>query len=414
MNQVCFSQHLRAVIYLFLLCLWSVSSAAETDWPQLQFTQFASGISAPTSIAAPGDGSERLFVTEQSGRVMLVRSNSVSVFLNLQDRVQYIPGTELGLLTVAFPPGFATNRHFYVFYNGLGDDSTPARSRISRFQLSSTNSDIADPSTEQVVLSLPYPEESVYTLSGGQLVFGPDGYLYIGMGDSGFGGALTNHAQKTRSLQGKILRIDVENSSTYKIPVDNPFVGNTNYLPEIWALGLRNPWRFSFDRANGDFYMADVGQIESEEINFLPAPASGGQNYGWPIREGRHYYTGPDHHGLTLTDPVFEYLHTGPPASVTGGHVYCGSVSNRMSGIYFFADAYSGKISGLKRNGAQWVSQLLAQVPYFITSFGEDQAGRLYLADYISGKIFSISDAGNAAAPTFTPLAPIATRTRSL
>jgi hypothetical protein len=376
---------------------------AEVDWPQLNFTKVAPGSFGLTSIADPQDGSGRLFVTLQSGKVMMIQNSLATVFLDIQDRVQYSPGGDLGMFSVAFPPGFATNHHFYVYYNGGPEGESAASSTVSRFSLSTTNSNVADPSSEQRLLVVPFPEQSSYTLSGGLLLFGPDGLLYVGMGDSGFSG-FGNYAQNTRSFQGKILRLDVESATTpYKIPADNPFVGNSNYLPEIWALGVRNPWRFSFDRATGDFYCGDVGQIESEEIDFKAAATTAGQNYGWPIREGLHLYAGPESSGLALTDPVLELLHVGPPASVTGGFVSRAPASGRMAGIYFYADAFSGKIWGLKRDGTNWVNQLLAKVPYFITAFGEDQLGQLYVGDYISGNVYAITDNGAAAAPMFDP-----------
>jgi glucose/arabinose dehydrogenase len=389
-------------IALMPCAIWSPPCVMATtiDWPQLSFTQIASGASTPTSIADAGDGSGRLFITDQSGRVLLVQSNGVVPFLDISNRVEYAAGTELGLLSVAFPPGFATKQYFYVFYNRQLDSA----STISRFFVSSTNANVADPTTEQTVLAVPIDPEACYTLSGGLLIFGPDGFLYAALGDSGFCIGSTNQAQNTERFEGKILRIDVESSTNaYQVPLDNPFVGNTNYLPEIWALGVRNPWRFSFDRANGDFYMGDVGQIESEEVNFKPAATTAGQNYGWPIREGLHLYAGPDPAGIPLTDPILEYLHTGPPASITGGFVYRGPGPNRMTGIYFYADAYSGKIWGLKQDGTNWLNQQLARQPYFITAFGEDESGQLYVADYISGKIYRMDDSGAAVAPTFYP-----------
>jgi hypothetical protein len=391
----------RAVFFCFLLLLagsqaWRV--AAQVDWPHLRFTQIAT-TARPTSIADPGDGSGRLFVTDQSGRVLLVQSNSVTPFLDIHDRVEYFAGSEYGLLSVVFPPGFATNQYFYAYYDRFDGAST-----VSRFFVTSTNFNLADPSTEQVVLSVPAAPSPQYTLSGGLLLFGPDGTLYVGMGDTGFTADSVNQAQNPQSLRGKILRLDVESSTNgYRIPSNNPFVNNTNYLPEIWALGLRNPWRFSFDSATGDLYIGDVGQNESEEVDFKPATVPAGQNYGWPIREGLHLYAGPDFPGVPLVDPVWEYLHTGPPASITGGFVFRGPGAARMTGLYFYADAYSGKIWGLKHDGTNWVNQQLAKMPYFLSTFGEDQVGRLYVADYVSGNIYFMDDDGAADPPTFYP-----------
>ena len=378
--------------------LWSSVAARQTDWPQLKFTQIAN-VARPTSIADPGDGSGRLFVTDQSGLVMAVQSNSVTTFLNIQDLVDYVPGRDHGLLSVVFPPDFATRQYFYTFYNPAAGAST-----VSRFFVSSTNANIADESTEQVLISLPPPGIQFLTLSGGDLVFGPDGYLYVGMGDSGFALNLTNEAQNTHAYHGKILRIDVESSTNqYRVPTDNPFVGNPNYLPEIWALGLRNPWRFSFDRATGDCYIGDVGAVEAEEVDFKSAGSPAGLNYGWPILEGNHLYAGPDQPLQTLTAPIAEYLHTTSISAITGGYVYRGPNGGRMTGLYFYADAYSGRLWAMGRDGTNWVSQLVAKVPYFTTTFGEDHSGQLYLADFASGNIYRVEDTGAVAAPTFTP-----------
>jgi len=379
------------------ICL-ATSHAIGVDWPQLKFTQISTGSSTPTSIA--DDGSGRLFVTEQSGRVMLIQSNGVVPFLDLRDRVLYIPEKEYGLLSVAFSPGFSTNQQLYVFYNRQPDYA----STVSRFLVSQTNANVGDASSEQTVLIIPPPENAIFTLSGGELLFGRDGFLYIGMGDSGFGGDSINLAQNTHYFYGKILRIDVESSTIgYRVPNDNPFLANTNYLPEIWALGLRNPWKFSFDRATDDFYLGDVGQIEAEEVDFKPAATQAGQNYGWPIREGLHLYAGPEPSPVQLADPIVEFLHAGRSASITGGYVCRSSSSARLAGVYLYADFYSGRIWGLKQEGSNWLNQELARPPYAISTFGEDSAGQLYLANYGSGKIYKIDDNGQAAAPTFSP-----------
>ena len=209
-----------------------IARGAPIDWPQPKFTEVATGLAAPTSIAAAPDGTGRLFATEQSGRVLLIQGNVVTPFLDLQDRVQFFEGSESGLLSVAFPPGFETNQHFYVFYNAVPDGATT----ISRFHVSSANANLADPSTEQPVLVIPADPSAPYTLSGGLLLFGPDGFLYVGVGDSGFGEFSPNQAQNPRSLRGKILRLDVESApSGYRVPSDNPFVGNSDYRPEIWS-----------------------------------------------------------------------------------------------------------------------------------------------------------------------------------
>ena len=221
---------------------------AQTDWPTFGFTQVTSNTFIhPTGITHAGDGSQRIFITEQPGRIWIIQSNNVlsQPFLNLTNRVQSA-GPEQGLLGLAFPPGFATNGHFYIDYTVATSNEVV----ISRFQLSSTNANVADPNSEQIIMVIPKPYNYH---NGGQLAFGPDGYLYIGVGDGGQEGDTLNIGQKKNTLLGKLLRIDVENGGPqYAIPRDNPFALHSGYAPEIWTLGLRNPWRFSFDRLTGD------------------------------------------------------------------------------------------------------------------------------------------------------------------
>jgi len=394
-----FALRFHVLAALFTGGLMWTCVGATPDWPDLKFTVVAGGATLPTDIAAPRDGTGRLFVTEQTGRILVMQGGVFTPFLNLEDRVRYFEFRELGLLNVAFPPGFASNHHFYVFYNSLPNgDAT-----ISRFSVSATNANVADAASEQKILTIPYPEAPL-TLSGGQLLFGPDNLLYAGIGDSGFDLDYPNGAQNPQSIFGKILRIDVENSANgYQVPADNPFVGNPAYLPEIWAMGVRNPWRFCFDSFTGDFFMGDVGQFGADEVNFKPAAVTAGQNYGWPAREGNHLYAGPDGPASSYRDPIVEVLHTNAVMSITGGNVYRGPGPNRLTGVYIYADAYNGTIWGVQRDGANWLNQQLAQLPYFITSLGEDEAGRLYCVDYFSGQLFQMEDSGQVAAPTFEP-----------
>jgi glucose/arabinose dehydrogenase len=253
-----------------------------------------------------------------------------------------------------------------------------------------TNPDVADPGSEQVVLKVSQPYSNH---NGGQLAFGPnDGYLYIGMGDGGSGGDPENRAQNPAELLGKLLRIDVESGGNpYLVPATNPFVQTTGYRGEIWALGLRNPWRFAFDRLNGDLYIADVGQAEYEEVNYQPGASAGGQNYGWRIMEGLHCYNPANCNPSGLTLPVVEYSHA-EGCSITGGVAYRGTQFDRMQGIYFYADYCSGKIWGLRSAAASWSSRLLLDTPFSITTFGEDEAGEIYVADFSGGEIYRIVD----------------------
>jgi glucose/arabinose dehydrogenase len=390
----------------------SVKTAAKTELnspasiASISLTLVKDGFSRPVHITHAGDGSGRLFVVEQAGRIyILLNGNKISTpFLDIHERVLAPPGGEEGLLSVAFPPGFGpANNHFYVYYT-----NTSGGNQVSRFRLSS-NPDIADPDSEKLILLIPHPTFTNH--NGGQLAFGPDGYLYIGTGDGGGGGDPSGNAQNPASLLGKLLRIDVEpgtpslsdlpnkiylpsvslsGGNAYTIPLDNPFVGRSGYRPEIWALGLRNPWRFTFDRLTGDLYIGDVGQGDREEIDFQPVPDQGGENYGWNIMEGFACYPlGSSCSSTGLTLPIHDYPHT-EGCSVTGGFVYRGGSLVALQGIYLYGDFCTGKIWGLQRISGTWQNQLLNNGDQtLISSFGEDQTGELYLTT-LSGAVYHI------------------------
>jgi glucose/arabinose dehydrogenase len=363
-------------------------------WPGVTLEQVGSGFVNPVHITHAGD--DRLFVVQQSGEVyILLNGVKMSVpFLDIHTRVSCCG--ERGLLSLAFPPGYAQKGYFYANYTDLNGDTV-----VSRFSLTA-DVNLADAGSEVVVLSVPQPFANH---NGGQLAFGPDGYLYIGIGDGGSGGDPGNRAQDPAELLGKLLRIDVEGSGcvtdppdtprNYCIPADNPFVGSGNYQPEIWAEGLRNPWRFSFDRVTGDLYTADVGQGSREEVDFQPASSPGGENYGWNILEGSLCYpslmtgcTPP----ARYSSPVAEYDHGAGPlsgCSIIGGFVFRGP-TYRMTGVYIYGDLCTGKIYGLQNDGA-WQSALLTTAPFSISSFGEDASGLLYVADYSSGGIYLLT-----------------------
>lgn len=359
--------------------------AAPPAFPTIGLSLVASGFAEPVQVTHAGDGSDRLFVVERRGVVRIVQGGAggsvvlATPFLDLTPQVQSTGG-EQGLLAIAFPPGFgtlATRRHFYVHYTartGIGD------SVLARYQLG-TDANRADPASGSVLLTVAQPFENH---NGGQLTFGPDGLLYLGLGDGGAGGDPFGHAQNPASLLGKILRLDVEGASPYAIPPGNPF-GN-----EVWALGLRNPWRFSFDRATGELYIGDVGQDLFEEIDVQAAASPGGENYGWAAMEGRHCFAAAtcDSRGLTL--PVAEYAHGNGDCSVTGGFVYRGTAFPSLRGIYLYADVCSGRIWGLRRSGAGWENQLLLDTTLAIASFGEDEAGELYVADLSGGAVHRV------------------------
>lgn len=361
--------------WALIAMLWSLSPVAEA---RVALREVANGLLQPVAITNAGDGSGRLFITQQDGRVMIFNGERIlpRAFLNIRDRVG--SGGERGLLSVAFHPDFSRNRLFFVNYTNASGDTV-----VSRFQASRRIPDSARRRSERLVLTVPQPYANH---NGGQLQFGPDGFLYIGMGDGGSGGDPENRAQDGASLLGKLLRIDVD-QSPYGIPVDNPFVGRTEVRPEIWALGLRNPWRFSFDRATGDLYIADVGQETWEEINFQPAAAPGGVNYGWRRLEGRHCFNPPT--GCddgTFTPPILEYDHR-LGKSVTGGYVYRGLQVPELVGRYVYGDFVSGRIWAARLENGQWISTELLASSLLIASFGEDESGELYVADYAGGRL---------------------------
>ncbi len=352
----------------------------------LAFTRVATGLASPTGIVHAGDGSGRLFVTEQGGRIRILRDAGLlpTAFLDIADRV--LAGGERGLLGLAFPPGFVQKGYFYLNYTRAADGATV----ISRFSLSA-DPDVALPGSEVILLIVPQPFANH---NGGQIAFGPDGFLYIGLGDGGSGGDPFGNGQDLGTLLGKILRIDVEGGAVpYGIPAGNPYAQNPAALDELWASGLRNPWRFSFDRLTGDLFIADVGEARWEEVNFQDAASAGGVNYGWNVLEGPDCFepavgcSEPAGHA----PPVAAYGHD-LGCSVTGGYVYRGPGNPGLQGLYLYGDFCSGRIWGLRRSGADWENRLIIQSAFGISAFGEDEAGRLYLADYATGEIHRIDE----------------------
>jgi glucose/arabinose dehydrogenase len=325
-------------------------------WEQL-FTHL---LQRPVDLRA--DGSGRLFVIEKVGRIRIIQDGQLlpTPFLDITNRVGS-SGNEQGLLGLAFHPHYAQNGRFFVNYTDKNGNTV-----IARFQVSS-DPNLADSSNEVKLLGVdqPFPNHN-----GGSLAFGPDGYLYAGLGDGGGAGDPFGNAQKTNVLLGKILRLDVDSAEPYAIPADNPF-GN-----EIWAYGLRNPWRISFDKLTNDLYIGDVGQGDWEEIDYLQAGSPGGTNFGWDYREGRHDYEGIAPAGLT--EPVAEYSHTEGGCSVMGGYVYRGSMPE-WKGIYLYGDYCTGYIWGLIKSESGWQVQRLFDTDFNITSFGQDETGEIYL-----------------------------------
>jgi glucose/arabinose dehydrogenase len=362
------------------------TSATPTPLPNIQLSRYTGGFKNPTDIVSANDGSNRLYVLEQAGTIRTVENGTLqpSLFLDISNRVK--SGGEEGLLSLAFPPNYANKRHFYVYYTNQNSDIV-----ISRFRLKA-GSNQADANSETVLLTIPHPNFTNH--NGGKLAFGPDGYLYISVGDGGGAGDPNNNAQNPASLLGKVLRVDVESPgvATYTIPSTNPFLANADpanrYRDEIWALGLRNPWRISFDRQTGDLYIADVGQNQREEVNFQSATSSGGENYGWKIFEGTQPYSEGNTAGLVA--PLVEYAHT-EGISVTGGYVYRGGEFLTLQGTYFYGDFANGKIWGVRRTGSTVENKLLLDSAYGISTFGEDEQGNLYVADYFNGDVYKLN-----------------------
>lgn len=347
----------------------------------------ASGLDRPTFLTHAFD--DRLFVLEQIGRIRIIEDGQLleQPFLDITDRVGSA-ASEQGLLGLAFHPEYATEGAageglFFVNYTDYNGDT-----HVSRFSAMADDSYRADPETEAHYLTLdqPYPNHN-----GGSLAFGPDGYLYVGLGDGGSANDPLGAGQSLETLLGKLLRLDVDTADNeYTIPADNPFVGTSGALSEIWAYGLRNPWRFSFDRLTGDLYIADVGQNQWEEVSFQPANSSGGENYGWRVMEGTHCFQSDtcDQSGLVL--PIFEYDHS-QGCSITGGYVYRGAQFPEMTGNYFVADYCMGTIWRLFPNGGEWLSNIVLDSDLIISSFGEGFSGELYALDYGSGGVHLIT-----------------------
>ena len=371
--------HLRVATAVALFMFAGVAAA---DSPQVALQLVRGGLTEPVSITHAGDS--RLFITLQPGLVVIWNGTEIlqQPFLDIQSRV--LAGGERGLLSIAFHPRYQENGLFFANYTNRGGNTV-----VSRFSVSA-DPNRADAMSERQILFVPQPFANH---NGGQLQFGPDGYLYIGMGDGGSGGDPGNRAQSLSDLLGKMLRIDVDSGTTYAIPPTNPFVGNSQARPEIWSFGLRNPWRFSFDRSSGDLWIADVGQGQWEEVSFQPPTSIGGENYGWRRMEGTHCFnpsSNCDTGNLVL--PVIEYAHSTGGCSVTGGYVYRGSRYPRLHSMYIYGDYCSGKIWGATRDALGRVTtQDLLDTNLLISTFGEDMNGELYVAHH-GGAIYHIVD----------------------
>jgi glucose/arabinose dehydrogenase len=361
----------------------SAAFALKTAKSPIALQLILDGFTKPVYVADAGDESGRLFVVEKRGLIRIVRDEKriKEPFLDLRSIVQS-EGNEQGLLSVAFHPKYGDNGRFFVAYTDLNGDLV-----VARYEVSPDDSDLADPLSGVQLLLVPKPYDDH---NGGLVVFGPDGYLYLGVGDGGAPAEPARNGQDLKRLLGKLVRIDVdraEDGHEYAIPADNPFVGVPGARPEIWAYGLRNPWRFSFDRETGDLFIADVGLWMKEEVDIQPDDSAGGQNYGWNYYEGSLCHQSPDTGACDmtgLTHPVATYDH-GQDCAIIGGYVYRGSDVPALVGTYVLGDLCSGQIKQMTRTGDTWTISELLSTPLSITSFGQDARGELYVTDLDGG-----------------------------
>jgi glucose/arabinose dehydrogenase len=344
----------------------------------LELELFVDGLIQPTDMVPATDETDRLFVTSRPGTIHVIEGGELrdEPLLDIRDQVEHHM-VEQGLLSMALHPEFADNGYLYVYYITYGDEDT----MVSRFELSD-DGEHALRETETPILEVEQPH---YSHNGGSIKFGPDGYLYIGLGDGEDPGDPHEVSQDPNTLLGSILRIDVDGGEPYAIPADNPFVGNDDGLDEVWAYGLRNPWRFSFDDRTGDMYMVDVGQWEVEEVNVQRADSSGGENYGWPIMEGDQCWEAEECDKDGLTMPVATYPNPAMGCAIIGGFTYHGEAFPELEGIYFFGDWCSGRIWGLVYEDDEWQTQELIHSDLMINAFGRDHQGEIYALDFEEG-----------------------------
>ena len=370
------------------------------DW-----AEYAVGLNEPVDIAFSGIPTDtRMFVVERAGVIRIVLTDGTVLptpFLDINGIVNSEVYTEMGLLGLAFDPDYASNGRFYVQYSDFADEGGQADNGnivLARYQVS------VDPNvaltTGVKLLTISHPTNKNH--NGGDLSFGPDGFLYMAPGD----GAFSPNAQTLTNLLGKVLRLDVSTAVTYTIPASNPFTQTAGAKPEIWSYGLRNPWRFSFDQATGELYVADVGQNAWEEVNRRPAGSAGGENYGWPCYEGNHAYnTLGCPAANTLTMPIFEYEHD-PHVAVTGGYVYRGAAHPALNGYYFLADYGSSYFWAINtsNNAAVPLGSMLGESAN-PSSFGQDPAGEVYVSDFNSGTIYVLTGPPPLPPVAYLPLA---------
>jgi glucose/arabinose dehydrogenase len=373
-RQLCSS----AAVLALLACQSDSTGPGDGNLPPgltLELTPFiSSGLSGPVFLTQPLDDG-RIFVVEQPGRIRLIKDGVLQAtpFLDLTSRV--LSGGERGLLSVAFHPQYATNHFFYVYFTTQPNGDI----RIERFT-ATANPDVADATSSKLVITAPHSSQANH--NGGLLTFGPDGMLYAALGDGGGGGDPLGNGQNFNSLLGGMIRLDVDHGDPYAIPATNPFVGQAGKRAELWAKGLRNPWRYAFDPPTGLLYIADVGQGEREEVDVVNA-SSGGLNYGWNITEGTTCYNASTCNKTGLTDPVLDYTHDAGACSITGGYVYRGSAIEGLQGHYLYSDYCAGFLKSFRyANGIAVDQKGWGITTGNVTSFGKDIDGELYvLAD---------------------------------
>jgi glucose/arabinose dehydrogenase len=350
------------------------------------------GLQRPVAVRNAGDGSSRLFIVEQPGRIRIADIDGLRAtpYLDISARVRD-SANEQGLLGLAFHPDFENNGRFFVNYTDLAGDTV-----VAEFTRSEGDPGRADPSSEAIIMTIEQPRSNH---NGGDMAFGHDSYLWIATGDGGGAGDPDGNGQNLRNLLGKLLRIDVDGGATYTIPPDNPFVDDPDARNEIWAYGLRNPWRFSFDRVTGDLFIGDVGQGMWEEIDFEARMDPGGRNYGWNAMEGSQCFQNDSCSSDGLTYPIAEYSHLSG-CSVTGGYVYRGTRFPALKGLYFYGDYCSGTIWALARTiSGGWDSAIIGETSARISSFGEDESGELYLTDLGSGSLYLVTGSSTTTPP---------------
>ncbi len=365
----------RATAALATLAALGLAPAA----PAYEAVETVGGLSDAIFATAPPGDTERLFIVQQAGQILILDLASDTLlptpFLDISALV--VDGGEQGLLGLAFHPDYALNGRFYVYHSSNGTVCAGSNrcSLVARYGVDAGNPDRADPTSRLELLEVAQPFSNH---NGGMLAFGPDGYLYIGLGDGGSSGDPSSNGQNLDTLLGKLLRLDVDGGSPYAIPADNPFVGAAG-RDEIWAYGLRNPWRFSFDRTNDDLWIADVGQGNWEEVDWQPAASAGGENYGWRFMEGAHCYNPSSNcNDGSLVLPIHEYSHAGGNCSITGGYRYRGSIP-QLAGLYLFGDFCTGRVWAYDPDTDVATQILTGQALGNVLSFGEDAAGEVYI-----------------------------------